>query len=201
MKSLYSKRFPTVMKYITSIFLFVAVFLLLSSPLHAKQKKDPDLKDIIITTSDSHLLLFATVQNCFTKEMVQGVRNGLPVTFNFHIELDKVRSAWFDSTLIETIITHTLTYDSIKEQYAVIFSEKKGQLVATRSLEQAKQLMAEVNGFPLIERKLLVPDAPYALKIKATLAETTLPLGMHYILPFTSLWDFETDWRTVEFHY
>ncbi|HHD63216.1 MAG TPA: hypothetical protein ENK96_02375 [Desulfobulbaceae bacterium] len=57
------------MKYILSIFLFVAVFLLLSSPLHAKQKKDPDLKDIIITTSDSHLLLFATVQNCFTKEM------------------------------------------------------------------------------------------------------------------------------------
>jgi hypothetical protein len=189
------------MKQIFSIFLFVAVFLLLSSPLQAKQKKEPDLKDIIITTSDSHLLLFATVQNCFTTEMVEGARNGLPVTFNFHIELDKVRSAWFDSTLIETTITHTLTYDSIKEQYSVICSEKKGQLVTTRSLEQAKQLMAEVNGFPLIERKLLVPDAPYALKIKATLTETTLPLGMHYILPFTSLWDFETDWRTVEFHY
>ena len=38
-------------------------------------------------------------------------------------------------------------------------------------------------------------------RIKATLAETTLPLGIHYILPFTSLWDFETDWRTVEFRY
>jgi hypothetical protein len=189
------------MKHSRSIFLFVAVFLLLSIPLHAKQEKEPDLTDIIITTSESHLLLFATVRNCFTREMVQGVLDGLPVTFNFHIELNKIRSAWFDSTLVETTITHTLKYDSIKKEYSIIFSEKNGQLVTTRSLEQAKQLMAEINGFSLIERKLLIPDAPYALKIKATLAETTLPLGMHYILPFTSLWDFETDLRTVEFHY
>jgi len=186
-------------------FCFLLLFILFSCsfvpPMAAGQQKDPDLKDIIITTSKSHLILFATVENGFTKEMLDGIHNGLPVTFTFHVELDKIRSAWFDSTLVDTTITHKLKYDSIKQEYSVIFSEKKGRTVTTRSLEEARQLMSELNGFPLIARNQLIADAPYALKIKATLAETTLPLGIHYILPFTSLWDFETDWRTIEFRY
>ena len=189
------------MKHIR-FFLLLILFSYVFVPLvSAGQQKDPDLKDIIITTSKSHLILFATVENGFTSEMLAGIRNGLPVTFTFHIELDKIRSAWFDSTLVETAVTHKLKYDSIKQKYSITFSEKNGQTVTTRSLKEAKQLMAELSGFPIIARTKLIADAPYALKIKATLAETTLPLGIHYILPFTSLWDFETDWRTVEFRY
>ncbi len=192
------------MKRTCTFFLFSFFFILLlffSLPLMAQQQKDPDLKDIIITTSESQLILFATVENGFTPEMIKGIRNGLPVTFKFHIELDKIRKAWFDATLVETSITHSVKYDSIKQEYSITFSEQKGRIVTTRSLKEAQQLMAELNGFPLIARRKLIADAPYALKIKATLAETTLPLGIHYILPFTSLWDFETDWRTVEFRY
>ncbi len=189
------------MKHIRFFFLPVIFLLLFIQPVWAGEQKDPDLKDIIITTSKSHLILFATVKNGFTSDMLEGMRNGLPVTFTFHIELDKIRTAWFDSTLVETTVTHRLKYDSIKQEYGITFSEKNGQIVTTRSLKEAKQLMAELNGFPLIARNKLIADASYALKIKATLAETTLPLGIHYILPFTSLWDVETDWRTVEFRY
>jgi len=186
-------------------FQYLAVFLLLSlmfSPcLCAGQDGKPEMTDIIVTTSESHLLLFATVKDCFTEEMIKGVRNGIPITFNFHVELEAVRSGWFNATLLETVLTHTLRYNSFKKEYEISFSEKKGQALTTRSLEQARERMAEVSGFPLVERASLTPDAPYVLKIKATLEEATLPLGMHYILPFTSLWNFETDWRSIEFHY
>jgi hypothetical protein len=188
------------MKHIRFPVFLLVILVLFASPLAAREQQ-PDIKDIIITTSETHLILFATVAHGFTKEMIEGIQNGLPITFNFHIELDKVRSGWFDATLVEITLTHTLKYDAVRQEYSVQFSEKKGKISKTRSFEQAKQLMAEINGYPLIATRELEPDAPYALRIKATLAETTLPLGMHYILPFTSLWDFETDWRTVEFRY
>jgi hypothetical protein len=98
------------------------------------------------------------------------------------------------------VVTHTLTYDAIKEVYTVKLSEKKNPVI-TPSQDKAKQVMAEINGLAVIKRSELIPDAPYALQLKATLVENTLPLGMHYVLPFTSLWNFETDWRTVEFRY
>jgi hypothetical protein len=61
--------------------------------------------------------------------------------------------------------------------------------------------MSELNGVKIIERHELIPDVLYALHVKAILAEKTLPMNMHYIVPFISLWDFETDWRTIEFRY
>ena len=161
----------------------------------------PELKDIIITTSASDLLLFATVKNGFTGEMIEKVKNGLPITFTFHVELEQVRSGWFDTTLVEATIVHTMRYDSLKQEYQISFSEQKGHTVTTRSRTEAERLMAEVSGYQLIKRDRLIPDASYALHIKATLDENTLPLGMQSIIPFASYWDFDTDWRTIEFRY
>ena len=170
------------------------------SPALAAENKEPTIEDIIITTSSTDLLLFATVKNCFTDEMLKGVRNGIPLTFSFQIQLAKIRSNWFDVTLMEKTITHTMTYDAIKEEYRIAFSEKNNPEV-TRLEDKARQLMAELSGLEVIARSELIPDAPYSIRIKATMDENTLPLGMHYIIPFTSLWNFETDWRTIEFRY
>ncbi len=180
--------------------LLVLAALFLCPPAYAADDLEPTIEDIIITTSSTDLLLFAAVKNCFTETMLEGVRNGIPLTFRFDIQLDKVRNKWFDATLVEETINHTLSYDAIKETYQIDFSEKNRPKV-TRSQEKAKQLMAELSGLEVIARKELIPDAAYALQIKATLVENTLPLGMHYVIPFTSLWNFETDWRTIEFRY
>ncbi len=180
--------------------LLLLLVLALPIPASSRQDRTPTISDIIITTSASDLLLFATVKNSFTPEMEKGVKNGIPISFSFQIELDKVRDFWPDSTLVEKEIIHRLTYDSLKEEYSVELGEKQ-RTETTRSLARAKQLMAELNGLRVIARKKLVPDASYILRIKATLVKTTLPLGMHYVLPFTSLWDFETDWRSIEFRY
>lgn len=182
---------------------FFIVFLLCQlslAPSSAFAESDPAIDDIVITTSNTDLLLFATVKNSFTDEMMHGVRNGLPITFRFTIILDKIRSAWFDKTLTEKTISHTLHYDAVKQTFQVEFSEKNTSKF-TKSAATAKRLMAELNGVRVTSLQKLIPDAPYALQIKATLVENTLPLGIHYVLPFTSLWNFETDWRTIEFRY
>lgn len=61
--------------------------------------------------------------------------------------------------------------------------------------------MAELNGLKVIARKKLSPDSPYALRLQAKLSEVKLPLGIHTIIPFISLWNVETKWRTIEFRY
>ncbi len=181
------------------LWLFFSI--LATTPAWSGAAPRPELKDIIITTSATDLLVFATIEHGFTDEMVEQVKNGLPVTFTFHMELEQVKSGWFDSTLVETAVHHTLRFDSLKQEYQISFSERKGHTVTTRSLAQARHLMAELSGYQLIKRDRLIPDASYALHIKATLAENTLPLGLETIIPFSSYWDFDTDWRTIEFRY
>ncbi len=191
------------MKKLTSftLFLLIIFLFLCGSQLFAAEEKAPELVNIIITTSAEDLLVFAKVQDGFNKKMLQGVKNGLPISFTFHIELDRVRTWWFNDNLASYKLTRTLTYDALKKEYEISFSKREDKVITTRSVSKAKQLMSRLNSYPLVKRTMLIPDAPYTLRIKVTLAESRLPLGMHYILPFISLWDFETDWRTVKFHY
>ena len=172
-----------------------------AQPVRAEEKSEANISDILITTSKTHLLLFCTIKNSFNPQMIEGIKNGIPVTFTFLIELDKSVNNWFDTNLIKKTIQHTLTFDPLKEEFQVFLPERNNSTIATKSSEKAMELMTELNGIKIIERKELVPDAPYALRVKAKLAEKTLPMNMHYIVPFISLWDFETDWRTIEFNY
>ncbi len=166
----------------------------------AAVEQTPEIKDIIVTTSDTDLLLFATVKNGFTEEMLEGVKAGAPIVFTFQMELVRSNRHWLDTSLVQSTFTHTLTYDSGREEYAVTLAGEDNK-VTTASLEKAKQLMVELNGVKVVPLNQLVPDAPYAIHFKVTLKKGTLPLGMGNLIPFSSLGDFETDWRTIEFRY
>lgn len=159
------------------------------------------IDELIVTNSSTDLLLFLTVNNAFTKQMEEGIKNGIPVTFNFYVKLEKKRSTWMNQELVSLRFDHTLSYDTLKEEYSIVRSEQAGQTVRTKSLAEAKKAMAQLNGPPVSPLKALVPEAGYLLRVKAKLAEKTLPLYAHYVIPFWSLWDFETEWYTVEFRY
>ncbi len=183
--------------------LLLCGFLLVIHPGMAWSAREiaPEIKDIIVTTSDADLLLFATVKNGFTQEMVQEVQSGTPIVFTFNLELVKTSDHWLDTSLVETAVTHTLSYDPLLQEYRIAFSNLPNKAMTTKDLEQAKKLMAELNGVKVIALANLVPDAPYAIHFKVVLKKGSLPLGMQKILPFSSLWNFETDWRTIEFRY
>ncbi|MGE4560108.1 MAG: DUF4390 domain-containing protein [Desulfobulbus sp.] len=167
----------------------------------AAREITPEIKDIIVTTSDVDLLLFATVKNGFTREMVDEVKSGSPIVFTFNLELVKASEHWLDTSLVKTAVTHTLSYVPQQQEYRIAFSNQPDKVVTTKDLEQAKQLMSELNGVKVITLSRLVPDAPYAIHFKVVLKKGSLPMGMQKILPFSSLWNFETDWRTIEFRY
>ena len=159
------------------------------------------IEELIVTNSSTDLLLFLTVNNAFTKQMEEGIKNGIPVTFNFYVKLEKKRSTWMNQELVSLRFDHTLSYDTLKEEYSIVRSELAGQTLRTKSLAEAKKAMAQLNGPPVAPLKALLPEAGYLLRVKAKLAEKTLPLYAHYVIPFWSLWDFETEWYTVEFRY
>ena len=158
------------------------------------------IEELIVTNSSTDLLLFLTVNDAFTKQMEEGIKNGIPVTFNFYVKLERKRT-WLNQGLVSLQFDHTLNYDTLKEEYSIVRSELAGQTFRTKSLAEAKKAMAQLNGPPIAPLKALLPEAGYLPKVKAKLAEKTLPLYFHYVIPFWSLWDFETAWYTVEFRY
>jgi hypothetical protein len=154
------------------------------------------ITDFTVANSNSQLSLYLTVTDCFTDEMLTAVHNGIPITFTYYVDIYRMRSIWLDKKIREYKFNHTMEYDSLKKEYTVHLEEKDSSR-STSSLDEAKMIMAEINGFDVLPLKEIAPHVSYTVKAKAKLARKSLPLYFHYLIPFTSLWDFETDWHQL----
>ncbi len=188
-------------RLILYIMLFSMVPIFTGNTALAATRQDVQFTDITITTSTSHLLLFAVLKNNENRDLIQALHSGIPMQFTFLIELYRIKDNWPDEELITMEFTHTLKYDTLKENYQLERTEQKNRKFTFESLEEAMEMMNDINGLKVIELIRLQPDASYELRMKAELYKKTLPMNLHYLIPFISMWDLETDWFTIEFTY
>lgn len=172
--------------------------LLLPVPGYAQ---DASLTNIIVTNTRDDLLLYLTVKDAFPSDIEETIESGVPATFSFLINLYRVRGLWLDKEITEIVATHTIKYDSLKKEYAVTRSWDDNRPQVVKSFEEAKKLMTEIDSLPIVSLDELEKGKQYQIRAKAKLSKLTLPFYLHYILFFMSLWDFETDWYTIDFIY
>jgi len=179
--------------------LFSSVVLLLASSFPA-WGRDARLSNIVVTNTRDDLLVYLTVEGCFTTEMKQAVLTGVPITFSFYISLYRARNFWFDRRMSDITVTHSMKYDNLKKKFTVTRSWDPDRPVTTDSFAAAQRAMAEVNGLRIISLNRLEKGSPYKIRARAELNKVTLPLHLHYVFFFVSLWDFKTDWYTIDFY-
>lgn len=93
-------------------------------PLQAQNAR---LEDIVVTNTRDDLLVYFNVKDCFKKQMIRAIQNGIPTTFNFFIQLFEERDYALDKKIADLKVHHTIRYDSLKKTYFITLSEKKGE--------------------------------------------------------------------------
>jgi len=179
------------------LFALLAAIIALAGIPQPARAAEATLADIVVTNSSRDLLLYLRLENGLAPEIIEGVKNGIPATIVFEVELFSARSNWMDKKIYSGEVEHTLTYDTLKDQYSVTLSEKGVTRITGRTLEEAKALMTEINGFALMPLSGLTPDTIYTLSVRASLARKGLPGYFDYLIPFGGFKDMETDWHKV----
>jgi hypothetical protein len=163
--------------------------------------QDARLTDIIVTNTQDDLLIYLNVEGAFREKMKKAILSGVPTSFSFFVGLYRVRTLWFDKKITDITVTNTVKYDNLKEEFTIKRSWEDTGPRVLRSFDEAKKLITEIDGLKLVSLKHLEKDQRYQLRTKAELSKVTLPYYLHYVLFFVSLWDFETDWYTIDFTY
>lgn len=177
---------------------FIALFVIVQGLALAQEAK---LTHIIVTNTRDDLLIYLTVEGAFTEKMEKAVQSGVPASFSFFINLYKSRSMWLDRNLADIEIVHTIKYNHLKKEFIINRSWDPNSPVIAQSFAEAKKLMAEIDSLKIIPLKTLEKGKQYQIRAKAKLSKLTLPYYLHYVLFFLSMWDFETDWYTIDFIY
>ena len=162
---------------------------------------DARLTNITVSNTRDDLLLSLNVEGAFREEMKKAILNGVPATFSFFASLDRVKNFWFDGEISDIELTHTVKYDNLKKEFTISRSWEGYNTRVTKSFNEAQKMMSEINNIKIIPLNKLEKGKQYQLRVKAEFSKKTLPLYLHYVLFFVSLWDFETDWYTIDFIY
>ena len=179
----------------------VTVFLMIPLLTTIARAEEARLNDIIAAITGEHLLIYFRVSECFTEEMKKAIENGINTTFTFFVTLHEIRDFQLDNKIADLHIRHDILYDNLKKVYKVSFSERDNLTIHVEDFNEAKSLMSEIVGLKLTGLNSLRNGNQYKVRMMAELDKIKLPLYLDYILFFLSLWDFETDWYTVNFTY
>ncbi|MFZ5563378.1 MAG: DUF4390 domain-containing protein [Thermodesulfobacteriota bacterium] len=179
---------------------FFCLFLITALPFTA-MAGNAAMSDTSVAADQDFLMLRTAVTGAFNEKMEAAIKGGVPVTFTFFARVSKTRRLWFDRDIAEHRVTHMIKYDNLKEEFTVRRSWEGEKTLVTKSLDQARQAMSRIEGFPLCRLNDLEKGTRYRIGVKAELDKMTLPLYLHYVLFFVSLWDVETDWQYIDFTY
>ena len=179
------------------IFPILSVIVIFSPPLSAE---NAGISDLLVTNNANHVLVYARVMNCFTKDIEAAILAGVSTTFTFVVDLFQQRSWWLDKRVTRVTVKQTIKYDNVKKLFYVYFNGDK-EPTSFQDFEVAKRVMADLNGAPIAPLKALKRNEYYYVQIKAKLDKVRLPLHMEVVFFFVSLWDFETDWYREGFFY
>jgi hypothetical protein len=173
------------------------IFLAVAFPLSLAQGEEALIEGLTVEHGKETLVVSFSVKNCFNAKMEEAIKAGVPTTFNFFVQLYKKRAIIWNKKIAAHKFQHRITFDNLKQDFRV-WLEEQGKEMQVADLEEAKQYMQRVEGFPVAKEPEL-ERGEYKLAIKADLEPVKLPLRLECILFFVSLWDFETDWyyRTV----
>ncbi len=185
-------------QYCGALLCQILVIMTTSWGFSQEQNLKRPFKDFFVTTSASHLIVFAKLENQFSEEMISSLKSGLPITFTFFVELYQGTG---EDPIIRQHFSHSLSYDTLKESYKVSLSEANAKTFQFNELNQAHHFMSEINGVKIIPRDKLEGNSIYTLKVRAKIFKKTFPMGLQRILPFLYHWDLETDWQTLQFNY
>jgi len=159
------------------------------------------LTDMVVTNTRDNLLLFVKIEGAFTEKMKQAILNGIPTTFSYIVNVTRVRRLFPDQKVVSNKLTHTIKYDNLRKLFVVRRSWEDNRPMTTESMEEAERWMSEIESLPVVSLSQLKKGGRYKVNAKTELDKITLPFRLNYLFFFVSLWDFETEWHSVDFVY
>ncbi|MFK5953850.1 MAG: DUF4390 domain-containing protein [Desulfobacterium sp.] len=182
------------------LFIVVCLGLVLCCSTTAVAKK-AFLDNVTLTNTRDHLIAYFNVQNAFTPKINEAILNGVPTTFTFYMSLYRARESWFDEKISSHKISNTLKYNALREDFSLSRPWKSKEPLAIKTFNTARERMTDITGFTIVPMDQLIRGNKYQIRIKAEMKKIKLPLYLHHVFFFLSLWNFETDWYTMDFIY
>ena len=140
--------------------------------------------------------LDAGIDFAFSRESLEAMENGVPVTVLIEIEVLRERPL-LDERIHRVRAGYRLDTHALSDRY-VITELRSGQTHTYRSFEDLRAGLGEIRGLPVLERWRLGPGHRYRIRLRARLDIEALPSPLRPLAYLSPLWRLRSDWFSVD---
>lgn len=122
----------------------------------------------------------------------EAVRNGVPLVFEFQVQVIKKNTWYWDSVEIELLVNRQLQYHALSESYQVrdVAAGTQGNY---RKLDDALRAVGNIESL-LLSAQALDSSLNYQVRLRGSLDIESLPTPVRLIAYVSSAWDMTSKW-------
>ncbi|WP_161575445.1 DUF4390 domain-containing protein [Beggiatoa leptomitoformis] len=137
--------------------------------------------------------LNAQLSYALTPEVIEALNNGVVITLELAIDVQRVRSFWWDNTVASLRQRYQLRYYPLSQQYVVLYLNT-GIQETFLTLTAALNALGNLKEFPLLDKTLVQSSNHYQVYLQLRLDIEALPAPLRPIAYFSSGWRLDSEW-------
>lgn len=126
-------------------------------------------------------------------DAVNALENGLPITVELQIEIIKHRTWWLNQQAAYLEQRYQISYHELSRRF-IVTNLNSGDQKSYSTYREAITDLGQVSDLPILDEKLLDPEAHYDVRMRAVLDVKSFPGPMQLIASLFKGWDLSSDW-------
>lgn len=176
-----------------------AVGLILVQPLCAEGLAGRfEVRSADLELLDGVYHLNARIDLPITEAVRRGLVEGVPLTLEVDLDIERVRQLLPDSRVAELTQRYRLQYNAVSAHY-ILRNENSGQQESLSTVDEAIAHLSEVHSLPALDKALIAADRRYEGRVKAKIDFGTVPFTLRLLMFWVSDWHRESDWYAWTF--
>ncbi len=137
--------------------------------------------------------LDARLQLVLSSEALAALESGVTLTIEMQLQVIRVKRFLLDSVDAELAIRYELEYRPLSQRY-IVKNLNSGDQDSFATLYSALNNLGRVQGLPVIDDALLIPDRDYRLRLRAMLNTQQYPAPLRLLFFWRGQWQLQSEW-------
>jgi hypothetical protein len=142
---------------------------------------------------DGVYTLDARLQLVLSSEALAALESGVTLTIELQLQVIRQRRWYLDDVEAELAVRYELEYGPVTQRY-IVRNLNSGDHDSFATLYSALNSLGRVQGLPIIDDALLMPDRPYRVRLRAMLNTEQYPATLRLLFFWRGEWQLQSEW-------
>lgn len=180
-------------RWLTSVLCTCALLGICLNALGAWRQASVRIQSVTSSFENDIMVVDAYAEISLGEKVQDALANGLPLSYEFTVEVRKARPFWWDETQASATRHLRIEYHELSRQYMVEDLDSNSRRVIS-DLKAALRELGTVHKMAVINRSALDKNSGYRARARAELSVEEIPLPLRASSYLSADWHQESGW-------